>query len=235
MTIPPNVAAAMRQLESGGNYSAKGPVVKKGSYAGDRAYGAYQVMGNNIPSWTKEALGQSLTKEQFLASRDAQDKVFEYKFGQSARKHGNYSDAASIWHSGRTLKKATAAGANDGYMQTKDYVSKFEQFAGGKGVSAKAQQGWASGIQADTPDTPDGNVDASGATFSPFQMKMQAFNQDLQALAELKRQADITTQVGQQGRLSIPPPKINTPIIRSSLMGQPLDTVPAGIFGGSNG
>lgn len=39
-------------VESGGQsdpYRATGPMVTSGAYAGDRAYGKYQVMGKNIP------------------------------------------------------------------------------------------------------------------------------------------------------------------------------------------
>ncbi len=96
------VAAAIGQFESGGNYKALGPVTKNG----DRAYGKYQVMGNNIPSWTKEALGKSMTKEQFLADPKAQDRVAEYKMGQHLAKYGNVGDVASVWFSGQPIKKA---------------------------------------------------------------------------------------------------------------------------------
>ena len=44
---------AIAYEESGGNYRALG----KPTASGDRAYGKYQVMGSNIPQWTKEALG----------------------------------------------------------------------------------------------------------------------------------------------------------------------------------
>jgi len=40
------------EVESGGQadpYRATGPIVTSGAYAGDRAYGKYQVMGKNIP------------------------------------------------------------------------------------------------------------------------------------------------------------------------------------------
>lgn len=72
------IAAAHRQIESRGNYHALGPVHPK---TGDRAYGAYQVMGKNIPVWTKEILGKSLTPAQFLASKEAQDAVYKAKMG----------------------------------------------------------------------------------------------------------------------------------------------------------
>jgi hypothetical protein len=64
--------------ESGGNYGAVGKPTK----SGDRAYGECQVMGSNIPQWTKEALGLSLTPQQFLNSPAAQDAVARAKLGQ---------------------------------------------------------------------------------------------------------------------------------------------------------
>jgi hypothetical protein len=77
---------AIASIESAGSgdYSAMGPQTK----SGDRAYGRYQVMGANIPNWTKDALGQSMTPEQFLASPEAQDKVFDHRFGGYADKYG---------------------------------------------------------------------------------------------------------------------------------------------------
>jgi len=72
------IAAAHRSIESSGNYHALGPINPK---TGDRAYGAYQVMGANVPVWTKEILGHSLTPSQFLASKEAQDAVYKAKMG----------------------------------------------------------------------------------------------------------------------------------------------------------
>ena len=43
-------ASAISSIESGGNYQEKGPVTS----SGDRAYGKYQIMGQNIPGWTAE-------------------------------------------------------------------------------------------------------------------------------------------------------------------------------------
>ncbi|MDH0908036.1 phage tail length tape measure family protein [Rhizobium pusense] len=88
-------AKAIQSIESGGNYSALGPLTA----SGDRAYGAYQVMGANIPSWTKQALGQSLTPQQFLGNSAAQDAVFEKIFGGYVSKYGA-SGAAQAWFGG---------------------------------------------------------------------------------------------------------------------------------------
>lgn len=96
------LTSAIGQYESGGNYQAKGPITKNG----DRAYGKYQVMGNNIPSWTKAILGVSMTPQQFLNDQKAQDKVAEAKLGQYLEKYGTYEDAASMWFSGRPVAKA---------------------------------------------------------------------------------------------------------------------------------
>lgn len=111
---------AISSIESGGNYGITGPVTK----SGDRAYGKYQVMGANIPSWTKEALGQTLTPEQFLASPEAQDAVFDHRFGGYVQKYGNAQDAASAWFTGRPL--AQARNASDVLGTTgQSYVDKF--------------------------------------------------------------------------------------------------------------
>ena len=96
------IASAIGQFESGGNYQAMGPVTKKG----DRAYGKYQIMGNNIPSWSKEALGRSVSTEEFLSSPGLQDKIALHKMKQYHDKYGTVEDVASLWFSGRTFANA---------------------------------------------------------------------------------------------------------------------------------
>ncbi|MEO3387317.1 phage tail length tape measure family protein, partial [Mesorhizobium sp. CAU 1741] len=142
-------AAAIRKIESGsyaGNYSAQGPIIRSGSYAGDRAYGAYQVMGNNIASWTKEVLGHSLTISEFVADRAAQDAVFFKKFGASVDKFGSFADGASVWFSGRPLSRA--GNSSDGYNTVPQYVQKAEG----------ALAGYPGGLKAGVSD---GMVDAN--------------------------------------------------------------------------
>lgn len=118
-------ALAAVESRGSGDYSALGPVLEKGSYKGDRAYGRYQVMGKNIPSWTKQALGVSMTPEEFLQSPEAQDAVAAYRMQKYYDKHGSWEDAASVWFTGQPLKKASTRGANDGYIGVNDYVRKF--------------------------------------------------------------------------------------------------------------
>lgn len=91
-------ASAIRTIESGsagGNYSAMGPVTR----SGDRAYGAYQVMGNNIAEWSRSAIGREVGKIEFLRSVELQDKIFEHRFGGYMQKYGP-EGASRAWFAG---------------------------------------------------------------------------------------------------------------------------------------
>lgn len=88
-------ADAISGIESGGKYDLLGPQTK----SGDRAYGRYQVMGENIPEWTKQYFGQSLTPDEFLNNPQAQDAVFNGQFGQYVQKYGP-EGAAKAWFAG---------------------------------------------------------------------------------------------------------------------------------------
>jgi hypothetical protein len=120
--------AAISKIESHGDYAALGPVVK----GGDRAIGKYQVMASNVPSWTRLALGRELTPEEFRASPDAQEKVFERQFGDYMRKYGP-AGAASMWFTGRpdapNVKDALGTSAPA-------YVRKFVEGYGQKGPAS---------------------------------------------------------------------------------------------------
>jgi hypothetical protein len=95
VSAPGDAASAIAGIESGGAYDKLGPVTS----SGDRAYGKYQVMGANIPEWTKTHLGQPMTPEQYLANPQAQDAVFNGQFGQYAQKYGP-EGAAKAWFAG---------------------------------------------------------------------------------------------------------------------------------------
>lgn len=86
---------SLTQQESGGNYRAVGVWV-----GGDRAYGRYQVMGANIPSWTAKHYGRRLTPQQFLHNNAAQDAVVRGVLGGYYRRYGARG-AASMWYSGQ--------------------------------------------------------------------------------------------------------------------------------------
>jgi len=123
----PAAMEAFAAIESrgSGDYQALGPIIKKGMYKGDRAYGRYQVMGDNVPSFTKQYIGKSMTKEDFLNDPEAQDAVIESFLRKKYKEYGNVEDAVSAWFTGQPLKKAQARGASDGNSTVNEYVTKF--------------------------------------------------------------------------------------------------------------
>jgi hypothetical protein len=116
---------ALGTIESGNNYSALGPRTE----SGNQAYGRFQVMDFNIPVWTKEILGQSLTPQQFLENKQAQDTVARAKFGQYVEQTGNPYDAASMWFSGRPMAQAGQSADVTG-TNVPEYVSRFANALG---------------------------------------------------------------------------------------------------------
>ena len=106
-------------VESSGDYGATGPETGHG-----RAVGAYQVMPENIPSWTKEALGKEMTEDEFRNDPAAQEAVARFKMEQSYDKYGNVQDVSSVWHSGVPLAQAIKQKRRDANMTTQDYVNK---------------------------------------------------------------------------------------------------------------
>ena len=130
----PAWANAIANIESrgSGGYSAIGPKTR----TGDRAYGKYQVMGDNLPKWTKKYFGKVLSPQEFLNNPEAQEAVFRGEFGSYVNQYGNPQDAASIWFTGRPAN--LGAKRSDGYNTGAQYVTKFNKFLGGTDM-AQAQ------------------------------------------------------------------------------------------------
>ena len=131
---------AIASIESGGKYDALGPVTR----TGDRAYGKYQVMGQNVGPWTQEVLGRAMTPEEFAANPQAQDAVFKAKFGSYVQKYGP-EGAARAWFAGE-------GGMNDPNRKDQlgtsvsQYGRRFTAAMGGQGpgdlpVNAQPAQG----------------------------------------------------------------------------------------------
>jgi len=122
-------AKALGFVESSNKYDAVGEIIKdkKSMYYGDRAYGMYQVMGKNIPVWTKQYLGTKMTKEQFLEDSEAQDKLVRSFLTEKYNQYGNIEDAVSVWFTGRPLKRATKEGAADQNITVNQYVQRFRK------------------------------------------------------------------------------------------------------------
>ncbi|MDW9523791.1 tail length tape measure protein [Sinorhizobium meliloti] len=113
-------AKAIQAIESGGNYGALGPVTRNG----DRAYGAYQVMGNNIAPWSEAALGRRLSASEFLGDKSAQDAIFNHRFGGYVGKFGA-SGAAQAWFGGPGSVGKGGMGADILGTTGNSYVAKF--------------------------------------------------------------------------------------------------------------
>lgn len=94
----------IKSQESGSPEGRYG-IAHKETPSGDRAYGAYGIMGKNIPAWTMEALGRAMSPADFVKDPVAQDKVFDYKFGSYLQKYGP-EGAANAWYTGSPTKRA---------------------------------------------------------------------------------------------------------------------------------
>jgi cell wall-associated NlpC family hydrolase len=81
---------AVAGQESGGDYSVRNSV---------GAIGKYQVMYYNVGPWTLQALGRSMSPEEFRDSPAAQDAVAKWRLGSYVAKYG-YRGAAAAWYSG---------------------------------------------------------------------------------------------------------------------------------------
>lgn len=138
--IPPQEQAALRNethadlnptvagivnVESGGS---KNPYtsISIPSKNGDRAYGYSQIMGANIPSWTREALGHPLTPQQYLSNPEAQVQTTQYHVNKLLQQGYSPQEVGSIWFSGRTTDKA--GNAKDAYgTSVSQYLEKFNK------------------------------------------------------------------------------------------------------------
>jgi len=76
-------------------------------YKGDNALGKYQIMGKNIPSWSKEALGYEVSKTTFLNSPELQNKIAQYKMAIYYNKYGTKEDVMSMWFTGKPYAKTS--------------------------------------------------------------------------------------------------------------------------------
>lgn len=88
------------------------------------AAGLFQVLPKNIPSWTKEALGKSLSLDQFKASTAAQIQVFNHFMGDYLKKA--LQQTAGDWQ--KAVRMAAAA-----WYGGEGAMDKYNANFGGKG------------------------------------------------------------------------------------------------------
>ena len=134
----------------------------------DRPYGRFQVMGRNIPSWTKKYFGRELTPQEFLDSREAQRAVFRGQFGDYVTQFGHPAEAAGAWLGGPGGRNGTSRDGNGKSVPAyrKDFMSLYDgspdpgaRGVGGSGVGGGASAGSAApapvGLQPATAPLPD--------------------------------------------------------------------------------
>ena len=153
-----NTLTALRRAiigkESGANFKAVNP------HSGALGYG--QVMPANVASWTKAALGKSLTPQQFLNNPDDQIKAIDFKLNQYLERElkatgNNLSLAvrrvASTWYSGQpglydNARPQTYGAGN--YPSIRDYTTDiFKRFNQENGTLAPTN------TILDYPESPD--------------------------------------------------------------------------------
>lgn len=85
------LVSAIAQKESGGNYRAINPT--------SGATGKYQIMPGNIGPWSREILGRTVSRQEFLNSPQLQDAIALGKLRQYYQKYGA-AGAATAWYAG---------------------------------------------------------------------------------------------------------------------------------------
>jgi len=104
-----NFMRAIAQRESGGNYRA----VNRDS----GALGKYQIMPGNIPSWSKGALGYTISSQQFLRTPALQEQIARWQLNNYYRKWGP-GGAAVAWYAGPGTAASWYKNSNRGYYNS---------------------------------------------------------------------------------------------------------------------
>ena len=118
-------AAAIRKIESTNRYH-----ITANAGRGRTALGAYQILDSNLASWSRAALGRSVSQAEFMRSPQLQDRVFHHRFGHYVKKYGAHG-AARAWLGGEGAARGGRGGA-DRFGSTPDsYARKFIQAANG--------------------------------------------------------------------------------------------------------
>lgn len=89
--------AAIASIESAGSgdYRAIGPTHPTLG----RALGRFQIMEANLDPWSRAALGRSISADEFMASPEIQDQIFNHRFGGYVNRFGP-EGAAQAWFAG---------------------------------------------------------------------------------------------------------------------------------------
>ena len=86
--------------ESNNRYSLLGPLIVKGSYAGQRAVGKYQFMDDEIARISKRLYKRLVSETEFLHNPDLQDEMFAELIREKVRKYGGNISEMILDHYG---------------------------------------------------------------------------------------------------------------------------------------
>lgn len=111
---------AISGRESGGNYRARNP--------DSGALGKYQIMPGNIPSWSREALGRSISAQQFYQSPQLQEQIAQFKLRQYYQKYGP-EGAAVAWYAGPGTANKYMRQGGRGYNAAQGKYSSISAYA----------------------------------------------------------------------------------------------------------
>jgi hypothetical protein len=120
-----DIMNAVRQVESGGNYEARG---------GSGEYGAYQFMPETWTEWSRQYAGEVLqmSVDQLEMTPENQDAVARWKIQKLADQGYSPQEIASIWNSGKPEWKGKVGTNKYGVKyNVPAYVSKIEKALGG--------------------------------------------------------------------------------------------------------
>jgi hypothetical protein len=112
-------AAAIRSIESTNRYH-----ITANAGGGRTALGAYQVLSASLASWSRAALGRTVSQAEFLSTPSLQDRVFHHRFGQYVKKYGPHG-AARAWLGGEGAARGGSGPADRFGSTPASYAAKF--------------------------------------------------------------------------------------------------------------
>lgn len=99
---------SIAQQESGGNYGARGIRTRWGT-----ALGKYQILDSNLSAWGRQALGRSISAQEFLRSPQLQEQIARFKLKEYYDKYGA-AGAAKAWYGGEGAARRSSNRRNNG-------------------------------------------------------------------------------------------------------------------------
>jgi len=150
-------AIASIESRGSGDYRAVGPTHQRLG----RALGRYQIMEANLGPWSREALGREVTADEFMASPEMQDAIFNHQFGRYVDRFGP-EGAAQAWFAGEggvgRMDRRDSLGTS-----VADYTRRFTNALGGAGAGAGAGMSPGGAYPGQTQTPGPGNALAAAA------------------------------------------------------------------------